>query len=164
MKQCAAEALKLRPQTDADEPLLFALYSSTRADELAMTGWDTAACQTFLRMQFNAQRIGYSQMFPNAQFYIILDDDSAIGRIVIDRAMDEIRVVDLVITPEHREHGIGTELMKRLIAESVAADKPLRLCVVRGNRAIRFYERLGFTFTGESASHLNMERPATLRT
>jgi GNAT superfamily N-acetyltransferase len=162
MIQCVAESLKLRPQTDADDSLLLALYSSTRADELAMTGWDAATCDSFLRMQFDAQRLGYRQMFPKAQFDIVLAADVPIGRIVVNRDIEEIRVVDLVITPERRERGIGTELMKRLIVESIAEQKPLRLWVVRGNRALRFYERLGFSVIGESATHLEMERPATL--
>jgi ribosomal protein S18 acetylase RimI-like enzyme len=162
MIQCAAESLTLRPQTAADEPLLFALYSSTRADELAITGWDAVTCDSFLRMQFNAQRLGYSQMFPQAQFYIILSADVPIGRIVVNRAVEEIRVVDFVIAPEERSRGAGTALMKGLITESAAAKKPLRLCVVRGNRALHFYERLGFSLTAESASHLEMERPPAL--
>lgn len=155
-----AGQLTLRPETGDDEPLLFALYSSTRADELALTGWDADTCQSFLRMQFAAQRSGYGQMFPNAQFNIVMAGEVPIGRIVVNRAAHEIRVVDLVIAPEERNGGVGTELMRPLIAESANVKLPLRLCVVRGNRALRFYERLGFVKTGELATHLEMERPA----
>ena len=127
-----------------------------------MTGWDDVTCNNFLRMQFNAQRSGYSQMFREASFDIVLLEDLPVGRIVVNRKAEEIRVVDLVLAPDMRNRGIGAELLKRVAAESIAAGKPLRLRVLRGNRALRFYERHGFTVTGETGAHLDLERPATL--
>jgi GNAT superfamily N-acetyltransferase len=159
---CATEQIRLRPEAEGDEPLLFALYSSTRAEELALTGWDDATCNSFLGMQFAAQRSGYRQMFPKASYDIVLLDNLPVGRMVVNRNADEIRVVDLVLAPEMRNRGIGTELLKRVAAESIAARTPLRLRVLRGNRALRFYERHGFAVTGETGAHLDMERTATL--
>jgi hypothetical protein len=46
--------LRCRPMTDADLPFLFGLYASTRAEEVAATGWLLEAQLQFLRGQFDA--------------------------------------------------------------------------------------------------------------
>jgi GNAT superfamily N-acetyltransferase len=147
----------LRAEEAQDEPFLYTLYASTREEELLLTGWDERTCIQFSQMQFAAQRAGYRSMFPEAQFDIVLLDGLAAGRMVVNRAGNETRVVDFIIAPGERNRGIGTALLQRLIAESAAAQKPLRLQVVRGNRALAFYQRNGFVPTGESASHVQME-------
>jgi GNAT superfamily N-acetyltransferase len=52
-------------------------------------------------------------------------------------------IVDVIVTPELRGHGIGTEIMLRLIARCREADVlGVQLFSARGARG--FYERLGF--------------------
>ncbi len=52
-------------------------------------------------------------------------------------------IVDVIVVPEARGQGIGTEIMKRLIARCREADVlQVQLFSARGKR--RFYERLGF--------------------
>jgi ribosomal protein S18 acetylase RimI-like enzyme len=154
--------VRLRPETIEDEPLLFALYASTREEELALTGWDAETRAGFVRMQFNAQRTAYREMFPGGEFSIVLAAAVPIGRIVVNRARDEIRLVDLVIEPARRGRGVGTNLVNQLIAESENARKPFRLHVLRGSRAFGWYERLGFRVIQEKEIHLEMERTPTL--
>src|SRR5687767_10939668 len=136
--------LALRPECSDDEPLLYNLYASTREEELALTDWNAATRESFLRMQFNAQRAGYRTMFPEGEFIMVLAGGTPIGRLVVNRTTEEIRVVDLVITPVQRNRGIGTALMTQLIDESQNLHKPVRLHVLRGSRAFAWYQRLGF--------------------
>jgi len=42
-------------------PFLAQLYASTRADELAVTGWTEAVKAAFLEQQFRAQHAHYQQ-------------------------------------------------------------------------------------------------------
>jgi ribosomal protein S18 acetylase RimI-like enzyme len=77
----------------------------------------------------------------------------------VHRSAQEIRLVDLVIAPAHRQQGIGTTLMKQLIDNSERARRPLRLHVLRGSRAENWYRRLGFHVITESDVHLELERP-----
>jgi ribosomal protein S18 acetylase RimI-like enzyme len=165
-------AITLRPETDSDRPLLFELYASTRAEELAMTGWSAEEQQRFLEIQFRAQYSGYRATFPNAQFEIVLVDEAPVGRMVVDRSAEEIRLVDLVITPEHRNQGIGTKLTLQLVQESAASGRALRLNVLTGNRAARLYERLGFIVRESHGLYTELEwrlrraavsTPATVR-
>ena len=47
--------LSLRPIAPDDEELLFRVYASTRAEELAAVAWTDEQKAAFLRMQFAAQ-------------------------------------------------------------------------------------------------------------
>ena len=146
-----------RPERPEDEPLLFQLYASSRQEELDPLNWPPEMRAAFLTMQFRAQRQGYASMFPKAEFQIILLNGREAGRMVVDRAAEEIRLVDLVLLPEFRNSGVGTELLTALSRDAAAARKPLRLSVAQGNRALRFYERLGFRKTGVTGVHDEME-------
>jgi len=159
-----APRIELRPERNDDEPLLYALYASTREEEMALTGWDERTRAQFLQMQFHAQRTGYGGMFPGAQFDIVSVDGVSAGRIVVNRTAEEIRIVDLVLAPEFRARGIGTWLLRSIIGEAADSHRPLRLHVVRGNRALRFYQRLGFVPIAESPSHVEMERKVSRHT
>ncbi len=157
-----ARPLTLRLVTEADAPFLFALYSSTRAAEMALVDWPAEQQQSFLQMQFNAQQEHYSANFPLAEHNIILLDRQPVGRIYVDRAEDEIRLLDITITPERRYGGIGSQLMTDFQAEGAATGRPLRFYVWQLNHdALRFYKRLGFKVTGEAGAYSAMEwRPA----
>jgi ribosomal protein S18 acetylase RimI-like enzyme len=137
------------------------VYASTRADEMALTGWTRAQQEAFLQMQFNAQRQYYLQEYPTAEYHILQRDGVDIGRLIVNRADGEILLMDIALLPEHRSGGIGTALIQDLMAEAAQAGKPMRLHVEFFNRALRLYERLGFSKIGEIGVYYEMEwRPA----
>jgi ribosomal protein S18 acetylase RimI-like enzyme len=144
----------LRPERPEDEPFLYTVYASTREEELALTQWDAAARRTFLDHQFRAMRQGYRGMFPEGEFLIIEIGGQAAGRMVMHRTAAEIRVVDLALLPPYRNRGIGTGLMGRICA---GADRPVRLSVLRGNRALGWYGRLGFSKISELGIYEELE-------
>jgi len=148
--------IALRPERPEDESLLFALYATTREDELDLTGWDAATRSAFVQMQFKAMRQGYASMFPHGQFSIVLSGDIAVGRMVVHRDQSEIRLVDMVLTPDARSRGIGGRLVQTLQAEARQAGKPLSLHVLKGNRAMHLYERLGFHYSGDAGLYQEM--------
>ena len=149
--------MTLRPEEAGDEPLLFQLYASTREEELALTGWDEPTRTQFLQGQFRAQRTGYRSMFPTADFAILVLDAAAAGRIVVQQTPAEIRLVDLIIAPALRHHGLGTALMQSLFSEAARRNKPVRLHVFQNNRAALWYQRLGFRSIGTQGVHDEME-------
>jgi ribosomal protein S18 acetylase RimI-like enzyme len=151
-------AVTLRPVSPDDQVFLFQLYASTRAAELALLDWGETQRAVFLRAQFDAQRHDYTARFSTAGHQIILVDEQPAGRIWIARGDEEIRVVDIALLPTARGLGIGTRLIKDLIAEATAAHKPLRLSVPKHREAARrLYERLGFTPTEDIGTHFRME-------
>jgi ribosomal protein S18 acetylase RimI-like enzyme len=145
--------IDFRPITDEDTEFLYHLYASTREDEMAKTGWNDQQKEGFLRMQFNLQHTQYLQNYKNASFEIILLDKIPIGRLYVDRRTNEIRIIDLSLLTEYRSQGIGSKILKDLIAEANEKNLPLNLHVIQNNPAIRLYERLGFNKVGESGFH-----------
>jgi ribosomal protein S18 acetylase RimI-like enzyme len=146
--------VSLRPEQPADEEFLYAVFASTRADELALTNWDAVMRQAFLDQQFSAMRQGYRSMFPAGEFLIIEVAGQPAGRLVLDHGPNEIRVVDLALLPAQRNQGVGTFLLRQVCA---AAEKPVRLCVLKDNRALRWYARLGFKPIGERGFYDELE-------
>ena len=136
--------IHLRPIRKQDEASLYRVYASTRAEELQQLDWDEQAKQHFLAGQFNAQQSYYMQLYPNAEFQVILRGREPIGRLYVDRGDVEIRLIDIALIPEFQGNGIGTGLLKALLAEAHRSDLPLRLHVDKANTAIRLYRRLGF--------------------
>jgi ribosomal protein S18 acetylase RimI-like enzyme len=147
------------PITDEDTEFLYNVYASTREEEMARTGWDDEQVEAFLRMQFDLQHTQYLQNYKNASFEIILLDKVPIGRLYVDRRTDEIRVIDLSLLTEFRSQGIGSKIMKDLVAEADKKNLPLNLHVIQNNPAIRLYERLGFKKVGEAGFHFFIEKP-----
>jgi GNAT superfamily N-acetyltransferase len=155
----AVSTPSLRPATPEDEDFLLRVLRSTREDELALTAWDDAQKEDFIRMQYAAQQADYTARFPDAEYAVILYDDAPAGRIWIGRSEAEIRLLDIALLPEFQNRGIGTHLLSALIAESNRTRKPLRHSVFKFNAdALPFYQRLGFRMTGESAAYVFLER------
>lgn len=145
----------LRPATAADDTLLFELYASTRAEELAAWGWSAAQQEPFLRMQWLAQRRGYEARYPSEGHVVIELDGRPAGRLWVVRGEHELRLVDVSLLPAYRGRGVGTALLRALQEEAAAAGKPLRLHVTASNPALRLYTRLGFTPVGGTAAEVS---------
>ncbi|OYW70612.1 MAG: hypothetical protein B7Z37_30225, partial [Verrucomicrobia bacterium 12-59-8] len=77
--------IALRPVTPADEAFLLAVYASTRAEELALSGWTDEQKDQFCRMQFTGQDAHYRGNYPTAQLHVILKDGIPAGRLYVDR-------------------------------------------------------------------------------
>jgi ribosomal protein S18 acetylase RimI-like enzyme len=61
----------------------------------------------------------------------------------------EVFLGSLYVIPELQRRGIGTHVLRELIAQSRRSSKPLTLAVMKNNPAIHLYERLGFRLTRE---------------
>ena len=151
-------ALELRPAGADDEAFLFALYASTRAEELALVPWSDAEKDAFLRMQFEAQRRHYATYYPTAAHDVVLADGEPAGRLYVDRREDEISVIDIALLPEYRGRGIGTQLLTPILAEADAVGKKVSIYVEHRNRARRLYERLGFVEVADQGVYALLER------
>jgi ribosomal protein S18 acetylase RimI-like enzyme len=146
----------LRPARPEDEPFLYQLYAGTRAAELAALDWSGAQREAFLSLQFRAQQAHYAG-YPNADPQIIVEVDRAIGRLLVSRLADEIRLVDIALLPQWQGRGIGAALIQQLLDEAERLGKPVRLHVEKSNPAQRLYRRLGFTPLADIGLYYLME-------
>src|ERR1700674_1811009 len=96
------ENISLRRVTEADDDLLFSLYASTRAAELAQVPWPEEQKQAFVRMQFDAQTREYAARHPQAEHDVICVKSQPVGRLYLSRKEDAFHILDITVLPEHR--------------------------------------------------------------
>lgn len=142
-----------------DDPFLAGVYGSTRTEELALTGWDQATRDTFVKMQFDAQQNHYRQHYPDGEHLIVLVDGAAAGRLYVADIEAQVRILDITVLPEYRNAGIGTPIIEELMSEARALGKPLRIHVESFNPSTRLFDRLGFVKSGESGYSYLLEWP-----
>jgi RimJ/RimL family protein N-acetyltransferase len=137
--------ITLREATEADETFLRAVYATTRAQELAAVPWNDEQKAAFVNMQFDAQHNHYHAQFPEASYEVILSGSEPIGRIYILREEDLIRILDVTLLLEHRNAGVGTEVLRDLMLEADQSGKALHIWVEDFNPSTHLFERLGFS-------------------
>jgi ribosomal protein S18 acetylase RimI-like enzyme len=150
-------AITLTPVTSEDHDFLLRLYQSSRGDDLRELGWNEDRISEFLEIQHEAHQNFLATDHPNIVDQIVSLDGQPAGRLAVEERPDEIRLIDLALVPERRNHGLGTHLIQLVQEEARSARLPLRLQVIRFNRAVGLFERLGFTRTSETGTHFQME-------
>ena len=85
--------------------------------------------------------------------FMVLEEDGRIVAFVaaVESEKQVARILMLAVVREHRGRSLGTMLMKALHAKCIASDiHTIKLEVRKNNKtAMSFYERQGFTVTGE---------------
>lgn len=137
---------RLRDATAADEAWQLAIYASTRADEMALTGWPAAQCEAFVAMQHRAQQQHYAQHFPRSRCQLILVNGQVAGRLWVDERPGALHVLDITLLPAWRGRCLGARYLRQLQREAGA--RVLGIEVEIHNPARRLYERLGFVTEG----------------
>lgn len=150
--------ITLRAVTDADEEFLLSLYAGTREQELAQLPWSTEQKDAFVRMQFAAQKRHYEAQYPQAGQDIICADGTSVGRLYLDRGPERFHILDITILPQHRNAGVGTWVLRRIMNEAGNAAKPVSIYVENFNPSLRLFTRLGFQPVEEKGFHLLLKK------
>lgn len=153
--------ITLRDVESNDDAFLRQVYACTRAEELAMLPWTSDQREGFLRFQFDAQDSHYRSHFPEAGYKIILNDGAPVGRLYVLRSTTEIRILDITILPEHRAAGIGTSLIRDLLAEGDQSGQAVAIWVEQFNRSQSLFKRLGFAIVQEEGFNNLMQYSPT---
>lgn len=132
--------LTLRPYTDADEAAAIELWRRT---------WQ----QHFPHIDFNARLAWWrerwrQELVPVARIVVAEQHGTLTGFVTVDPAT---RYLDqIVVAPEAWGSGVASALLD---AAKHVSPRGLELMVNKENaRAIRFYEKHGFIYTGEGAN------------
>jgi RimJ/RimL family protein N-acetyltransferase len=83
-----------------------------------------------------------------------------VGRLRVVRTPDLLELAGLQLLPAHQGKGIGTRVVRELMAEAVASGRAFGLSVEKDNpRARALYERLGLAVVGEDGDEWVMQLP-----
>lgn len=152
----AALGLVARPMIDEDMPFAEALYASTRADELAATGWPAEQQHAFLAQQHRAQHHHYRRYYEGADWLILERDGQKVGRLYLVEWESELRIIDVSLVPSARGRGLGSALLSDIQQRGADAGKRVTIHVEVHNPARRLYERLGFVTVEDKGVYLLM--------
>jgi len=148
-------AFALRPALPADVDFEHFLYASTRED---LRPLGPEVFDGLVGMQFRAQSMSIRLDHPHADRKIVVVEDEPAGRLIIDESGAQIEVVDVALLPEYRGQGIGTSLLRGVLAQADRLGRAIALHVEKQSPAVRLYERLGFLISGESGLYFEMLR------
>lgn len=139
----------LRRSTVDDAPLFYRVIDLTMREFIltAWGRWDDARVR---------RESSEKSLSPNAK--IVLVADIAVGVFMVDRCPTHIQLEQIYLLPEYQRMGIGTALLKNLIAEASQSRMPIRLHVMVVNPAKSFYEQLGFIVTEATPEFFYMEK------
>jgi GNAT superfamily N-acetyltransferase len=142
------ENLTLRKATPNDSKFAYCVKRAAFREYVEKVwGWDE-----------DEQRHLHEQRFRAHDFRVINLAGTDIGIMAVVVAPDCVRLNQLFLLPEHQNKGIGRECMLLIMEEARRLGLSVRLRILKVNpRALAFCQRLGFTRTGETATHDLME-------
>jgi ribosomal protein S18 acetylase RimI-like enzyme len=153
MTTTLAFALRAALPTDVEFEQL--LYASTRED---LRPLGPEVFDGLIGMQFRAQAMSIRLDHPRAERKIVLVDDAPVGRLVVDASAAHVELIDLALLPEFRNQGVGTGVVRVVLAQADRIGRAVRLHVEKQSRAVRLFERLGFTTSGDAGMYLALTR------
>ena len=133
----------LRQATAEDRDRLYAIHSEGMRPYVEQVwGWDD-----------DFQRERFRRGFDPRTTQIVVSSGQEIGFLRAEEKGGTVSLAQVFIVPEHRGRGIGTALLRDILARGL----PVRLRVLKVNAgARRLYERLGFRLVDDTATHHHM--------
>jgi ribosomal protein S18 acetylase RimI-like enzyme len=144
--------VELRQATADDIPFLWEVFRLSMRDYITQT-----------RGEWNEQReeCQFRHQLDLPATHVIRSNNLEVGFIMFPMENGARWIHTVCIAPEHQNRGVGTEVIRLVIAESEKQEMELFLSVLKVNPARRLYERLGFRVIEEAKHHLRMQFHAT---
>lgn len=137
----------LRSAVPSDQPFAEHLYLEVMRPLLVALGhWDGPAV-------IRRFREGYRQ----EEVRIVLEGHAPIGWLQVTEQPNALMLSQIHLVPAARCRGIGTALLRELLARADHEGRSVTLWVLKNNPARSLYERLGFRLVGAEAYKLRME-------
>lgn len=141
-------AWRFGPATDADFEPLLALRIEVMREHLE---------RVFRYDPERARRV-FREHFHEPGLRLILADGATVGCVGFRIGSAEIKLDSFYLARRYHDTGLGTAILKVLLAEADALGLPIRLEVLNGSKADRFYLRHGFVKLSEDAIEGTYER------
>jgi len=157
IRSAAHFEIAYRPAREEDLDFVRIVYTSTRLEELAQTGWPLEAQHAFLEQQHQAQHSYYAQVYPDAERLIIERGGTPVGRLYLAETPENLRIIDISLLPEARGQGIGEAILRDIGAVAASHGRKVSIHVEQFNPAMRLYKRLGFIEVEDQGVYKLME-------
>lgn len=139
----------LRPATPADLEFIKALHKANFKDQVtAIWGWDETMQSRLVEERFDP-----------AKLRIIQSNGKDIGALQTEARPEEVILENIQLLPDYQRRGLGSKIIRDVLADADAAQLPVTLTVLRTNPARSLYERFGFFVTRQDEVRYYMRRP-----
>ncbi|MET7733053.1 GNAT family N-acetyltransferase [Streptomyces sp. NPDC005402] len=138
----------LRPAHPADVEPIAELRAVVMRPDLERLG----------RFDEHRVRQRFRDAFVARHMSIIVTEGRFAGCVALRPAEDTHWLEHFFIDPELQGHGLGSAVLRSLLARTDADGEPVRLNVLQGSAARRLYERHGFTVESEDTVDVFMVR------
>ncbi len=155
--------VRLRSATAEDAPFQLMLFCAHTGAALRLGGLPEAMIENLLGMQYRSRANSYRNQFPQARWSIIEAADGPIGELIEHDETDAIYVVDIALLPDQQRRGIGSALVRALMAAGAARGGVRALVMIGNEPSRRMFRGLGFAETWDNRA-ANVEfrwRPPT---
>ncbi|MGC4189717.1 MAG: GNAT family N-acetyltransferase [Thermomicrobiales bacterium] len=148
MPECD-EDFSLRPATPDDCAPLYEIHRAAMRSYVAATwGWNEEDQGRRFQSYFSAEPL-----------HLIVVGGEIAGFLHVERGSDAIDVVNIELHPRYQGMGVGSRILRGILDEGVASNRPVMLQVLKVNEdARRLYRRLGFRDNGETSTHYRLRR------
>jgi GNAT superfamily N-acetyltransferase len=143
-----ADIWRFGPVSEADFEPLLAIRIEVMREHLD---------RVFRYKPSRARRI-FREHFGEPGLRLIMIGDETAGCVGFRVGQAEIKIDSFYLSRRYHNRGLGTEILKVLLAEADAPGLPIELDVLRGSPADRFYERHGFVKQSEDDIEANYRR------
>lgn len=106
-----ARDVSVRAIEDGDAPLLAQWHAEFRGAAFLAMGWPREQVAAMMADQLRLQQIHVAGAYPKADRWLVLAGDVPAGQLLLDRAQDDWRLIDLLLAPQARGLGLGFGLM-----------------------------------------------------
>ena len=142
-------AWRFRPATEEDFEPLLAIRIDVMREHL----------ERVFRFKPSRARRLFREHFTEPGMRAIMMGDELIGCVALRIGDELIKLDSFYLHRRFHNSGLGTTILKVLLAEADAAGKPVRLEVLNGSPVHRFYERHGFVRLKGDEIEAEYERP-----
>jgi ribosomal protein S18 acetylase RimI-like enzyme len=141
-------AVRLRPAQPSDAQFLFDLFRAHHIGMLRLGGLPDPMIENLLAMQYRSRTQSYRDRFPGARWSVIESAGVAIGELIAHDEADAIYVVDIALLPERQGRGIGSALIRSVIAAGAARGGVRAMVLLNNDISLKMFRRLGFVEGG----------------
>lgn len=140
--------VSVRPATEDDREFSYQVKKAAEGAYIAaLWGWDD-----------ERQRAWHTREWQEKRPDVVLYQGDRIGTIYVREEEDAICIGQFFIMPSYQNQGIGSELLRRAIAQADSLGLIMRLAFIEGNPVESLYLRFGFRVVEKKDKYYYMER------
>ncbi len=124
-------SIRLRRIGEDDMDVLCQVYASTRTEEMQrVPQWSAEMKEAFLKSQSQNSTSTISNHV-GGDFWVIEKAGTSIGRLYVHQNFQNrgVRIIDIALLPTWRNQGIGRGILRDIMRETTALNRPLTIHV-----------------------------------